>query len=235
MMIDRELNYGRHLIKQFLQRAAPFSRVLDIGAGHGTDLLLAREVVPGSSVFAVEVEPKCQRELSERKIDVIFINIERDPLPFADGSVDIVIVNQVLEHTKEIFWVFHEISRVLSPQGNVIIGVPNLAALHNRILLLLGRQPSPIKSHSAHIRGFTKGDLLQFLESCFPGGYELQEFRGSNFYPLPPFLAKPLANMFPALAWGIFFLLEKRRGYTNEFLEFPIAEGLETNFFLGEK
>lgn len=63
------------------------------------------------------------------------LNIERDPLPFADESVDIFMANQVLEHCKEIFWIFSEVSRCLKPGGCFIIGVPNLAALHNRLLL----------------------------------------------------------------------------------------------------
>ena len=33
--------------------------------------------------------------------------------PFEDETVDILIVNQILEHCKEIFWIFHELTRVL--------------------------------------------------------------------------------------------------------------------------
>ncbi|MCF6205245.1 MAG: hypothetical protein L3J59_16545 [Methylococcaceae bacterium] len=53
-----------------------------------------------------------------------------------------------------------------------------MAALYNRILLGVGRQPSPIKSRPAHANGFTSYDLLYFLESCFPGGYKLKGFKG---------------------------------------------------------
>ncbi len=108
-----------------------------------------------------------------------------------------------------------------------------MAALHNRILLALGRQPSPIKTHSAHVRGFTKRDLLKFVNFCFPDGYQLTDFGGSNFYPFPPFIAKPLAKFLPNMAWGIFLLLEKKRKYNQEFLEYPVKERLETNFYLG--
>jgi hypothetical protein len=41
--------------------------------------------------------------------------------------------------------------------------------------------------------------------------------------------------MLPTLAWGIFFLLEKQKNYSGEFLEFPVKQKLETNFYLGEK
>jgi hypothetical protein len=75
--------------------------------------------------------------------------------------------------------------------------------------LFFSRQPSPIKTASAHVRGYTKNDIEHFLSSCFPGGYQFKFFGGSNFYPFSPSLARPLAKVFPNLAWGIFFLLQK--------------------------
>ncbi len=233
-IIDRSLNYGRHRIRNFLSAAQPFQTVLDIGAGQGDDLMLARGVNATAALHAVEVHPAYAERLAGKGVQVHALNIERDRLPFADGSVDVVVANQLLEHVKELFWIFHEISRVLPVGGKLIIGVPNLAALHNRILLFLGRQPSPLKNNSAHIRGFTRRDLLQLLESCFPAGYRLIRFGGSNFYPFPPIIARPLARLCPNMAWGIFFLLEKQRAYGRGFLDFPAAERLETNFYLGE-
>jgi SAM-dependent methyltransferase len=232
-MIDRSLNYGRSLILKFLKSAGKYLTVLDIGAGHGDDLMLAKEVNPKAVLHAIELHPEYVHQLAQKSVIVHPINIEKDPFPFPDGSMDLIIANQVLEHTKEVFWIFHEVSRTLPVGGHFILGVPNLAAFHNRVLLAVGRQPSPIKTHSAHVRGFTKGDILRFLESCFPGGYKLRAFAGSNFYPFPALIARPAAWMFPTLAWGIFFLFEKRREYKSEFLDFPVNEQLETNFHLG--
>lgn len=232
-MIDRSLNYGRHHIKAFLEQARPFRSVLDLGAGHGDDLGLAREVAPDAALHAIESFPPFQAELRAKGVAVHGLNIERDALPFDDGSVDIVLMNQVMEHLKEVFWVMHEVSRVLPVGGSLLLGVPNLASLHNRMLLLAGRQPSPIKTNSAHVRGFTRPDLVQFFQSVFPNGYRVAGFGGSNFYPLPPLLARPLASAFPTLAWGIFFRLVKQREYHREFVEFPATQQLETNFYVG--
>lgn len=234
-VIDRNFNFGRKLVKKYLQYSIPCNSVLDLGAGHGHDLMAARELNPDAELQAIELCREYSHELAAQGFSVYNIDIEKDPLPFEPESVDVVIANQILEHTKEIFWIFHEITRVLPVGGKVIIGVPNLASLHNRILLLFGKQPSPIKSHSAHIRGFTRGDILNFLENCFPQGYKLRAFGGSNFYPFPPAIARPLARLFPTFAWGIFFLLEKQKNYSGEFLGFPVKQKLETNFYLGEK
>ncbi len=234
-MIDRSLNYGRHHINRFLSSAAPFRTVLDLGAGQGDDLLLAKNVNQTAEIHAVEVYEEYAVRLREKGIEVHSLNIERDLLPFPDRTVDIIIANQILEHVKELFWIFHEIARVLPVGGKMILGIPNLASLHNRILLACGRQPSPLKNNSAHIRGYTRSDLIMFLNSCFPGGFKLLKFGGSNFYPFPPVIARPLARMLPGMAWGIFFLFRKEREYKDEFLQFPIRERLETNFYVGPK
>lgn len=199
------------------------------------DLALAKQVNSTAKRIAVEAYAPYVEKLSLQGIQVYSLNIEKDSFPFNDESIDVVIANQVLEHTKELFWIFHEISRVLPVGGKLIIGVPNLASLHNRLLLFLGRQPSPIQSASAHVRGFTKHDLKRFVTLCFPGGYILDAFRGSNFYPFPPLIAKPLSALLPNFAWGSFFLFRKVKTYNNEFLRFPIEQNLETNFFIGNK
>lgn len=233
MPIDRSLNYGRHLIKKYLEKSTPFSTVLDLGAGPGIDLRAAALVSPQAKLHAVEVFPPYATELTKMGISVHDLNIECFPLPFSDASLDVIIANQVLEHTKEIFWIFHEVSRVLKTGGKLIIGVPNLASLHNRLLLAIGSQPSSIKTASAHIRGFTKKDLIYFIDACFPGGYSLQAFGGSNFYPFSPFPAKLLARTFPSFAWGIFLLLEKKIAYDGGYVRFPASQHLESNFYLG--
>lgn len=232
-MIDRSLNYGRHHIGRFCAAVSSVQKILDLGAGHGDDLYLAKQMHPQADLYAVEVYEAYAKELEAKSVTVLRLNIERDRLPFRDEELDLIIANQVLEHTKELFWIFHEATRALRIGGNFIIGVPNLAALHNRVLLALGRQPSPIKSNSAHVRGFTRRDLCSFVETVFPGGFSLQQYGGSNFYPFSPVVAKPLAKLLPDMAWGIFFRFEKMRAYGQEFLDYPVAQQLETNFFRG--
>lgn len=236
-IIDRSLNYGRHQVENFFStiQKDDYKMVLDIGAGHGDDLLIARKFNNNAQLHGIEVYPPYAEELRQTGITVHSLNIETDRLPFTNEALDVVIANQIMEHVKEIFWLLHEISRTLRIGGSLILGVPNLASLHNRLMLLFGEQPSTIQNNSAHVRGYTKKDLFRLLNSCFPGGYKLQLFGGSNFYPLPPAMAKPLAKIFPNAAWSIFLLFRKVKSYDKQFLEFPVVNQLETNFFLGDE
>ena len=204
-MIDRTLNYGRHVLKSFLRSIGDVRSALDIGAGRGDDLSTVRDVYPSAQLHAVECFAENVQTLTAQGIDVRSLNIEHDPFPFDPESLDLVMANQILEHTKEVFWILDQVSRVLKMGGHLLLGVPNLASLHNRFLLAFGRQPSSLKNSSAHVRGFTKPDVLELLNSGFPGGYRLIRFGGSNFYPFPPLLARPLARLLPNMAWGIFF------------------------------
>lgn len=237
-MIDRSLNYGRHLIQNFSQKALlagpDVAKVLDIGAGSGSDLALVQSVAPKAELHGVEIFSQNVALLKGLGVTTHALNLELDPLPFENESLDLVIANQVLEHTKEIFWIFHQVSRSLKVGGSFLIGVPNLASFHSRCLLAVGRQPTAIQTASAHIRGFTQHDLLRFIEKCFPGGYQMTQFGGSNFYPFPAVIAKPLAQVWGNGSVSIFLLLKKIKPYENSFINFPVQEKLETNYYLGE-
>ena len=208
-VVDRQMNYGRHLIKDFLMYSYPFKNVLDIGAGKGDDLQIAREVSRKGIVYlyAIELYKPNILSLKEQGITVFPLDIERDIFPFEKEYIDIVIANQILEHTKEIFWIFHQISRILKVGGKIIIGVPNLAAIHNRLLLLFGYQPTCLKNNSAHIRGYTKHDILRLVHCVFPEGFHLKKFSGSNIYPFPKRVALFLSSIFPNFSTGIFCFL----------------------------
>ncbi len=228
---DQAETYGAHVVRRFLVMASPFGSILDIGAGSGRDLALARSVQPMASRHAVEIYPP--DSLREACDDIIAVDIERERLPFSDESLDVVMANQVLEHTKEIFWVFHEMTRVLRIGGYALIGVPNVASMHNRGLLLFGRHPTQHKLYSAHVRVFSKHDTERFLDVCWEGGYERTAFAGSQFYPFPRTVSRLMCRRFPASAFSIFWLLKKVIPYRGQFLTQPTKAALETPFYVG--
>mgnify|MGYP002324220260 FL=1 len=228
--VDHHETYGPDVIRDFLKSTSFVDTALDLGAGSGRDLGFIHEAFPQAKLYGLEFLPENIEKLKSKNIETHKINIESEQLPFADESISLCICNQFLEHTKELFWIFHEITRVLKVGRSLIIGVPNVASLHNRVGLLFGKQPTQAKSCSAHVRCFSKGDILQFLSECFPGGYSLKKFSGSQFYPFPPRASKILSSRFPTLSFSIFFLLVKEKSYQRSFLDYPSKAHLETNF-----
>ena len=211
-----------------------FEFVVDLGAGSGRDLAIVKRCHPPARTIAVEGQQEYAAALTNNVDQVHVLDIERDILPLSNESVDLIIANQVLEHTKEVFWIFHEVTRSLRIGGHFLIGVPNIVSLHNRLIILFGGHPTTHKLCSAHVRPFSKSDTLKFLAACFPDGYALVSFSGSQFYPFPPRIARALARLVPTAAFSIFFLLQKRQAYRSEFLEYPARAHLETNYWTGE-
>jgi len=232
-LVDYAETYGPGVIERFVRSLPSVNQAVDLGAGSGRDLQIVRKAHPASRLLAVEGGRRYAEGLRALADEVHLLDIERDLLPFEMETVDLVICNQILEHVKEVFWIFHEISRTLRVGGHLLVGVPNVASLHNRLLLLFGVQPTQHKLCSAHVRPFSRRDTLRFLEACFPGGYLLEKFSGAQFYPFPVSLARPLARVFPTCAFSIFFLLRKVRPYRDEFATYPSRAGFETNFWAG--
>jgi ubiquinone/menaquinone biosynthesis C-methylase UbiE len=233
-MKSNALNYGRRIIIDWLSQIlgpdykSPFS-ILDIGMGPGDDLKNMRTSFPSKafSLFGIDCLDHNVELAFKESIKAYKLNIESHPFPLGDASVDLVIANQVVEHTKEIFWIFSEISRVLKPNGYLIVGVPNLASLHNRLLLLFGQQPTCIEILGPHVRGITKPSFMRFIES---GEYfSFVSWKGSNMYPFPKCLSGILCRIFPGFSASIFFLI-RRTQKSGNFREVLSRHNFETPF-----
>ena len=225
------LNYGEKSIKSFLKESS-YKTILDIGCGNGRDLILAKRYKISNQIRLCGIDMEINKDLKRQGIELFKLNIEIEKLPFPCETFDLIIANQILEHVKEIFWISNEICRVLKKNGRLIIGVPNLAALHNRLLLLLGKHPSCIKTKSAHVRGFTVEDLVEFYGNI--GGLKLKDLRGENLYPFFPLISKFFTFLFPTIAVSIFLLLEKEIEFQNNFIEYLKNNKLETPFYNGK-
>jgi SAM-dependent methyltransferase len=228
------LSYGREIVSgwaRLVGGAVPIE-ALDVGCGVGSDLLGVRDALAPRRVVlhGIDVYAPSITKAIAAGIDVRCIDIEREPLPFSDGSFDYVIANQVLEHTKELFWILSEIGRVLRVGGFACVGVPNLASLHNRLLLAFGRQPTSIELLGPHVRGFTLPALRRLLTTG--GQFAIIAEAGANFYPFAPPVAARFATWWPAGAASI-FVLARKTPRAGRFLDAVRPEMAETNYFLG--
>ncbi len=126
------------LIIQAIARLVPEgARVLDLGCGTGELLAhLMRE--RGCTGYGVELSDANVQACVARGVNVIQQNLEEGLALFADGSFDVVLQIDTLQHLRNAEVMLRETARV----GRMgIVAFPNFAHWPNRLAVLRGRMP----------------------------------------------------------------------------------------------
>jgi len=154
--------------------------VLDLGSGAGFDcFLVARAVGPSGRVIGVDMTPEMIEKARENARKGNYKNVELrlgeiENLPAADGSVDAVISNCVINLSTDKKRVFAEAYRVLRPGGRVMISD-----------IVLSRDlPEPLAGSLAAYAGCIAGavrkdDYIRLLEKA--GFRDVRVVRESPF------------------------------------------------------
>jgi arsenite methyltransferase len=145
----------------------PGERVLDLGSGGGIDVLLsARRVGPAGFAYGVDMTEEMlalARANAARAgaTNVEFRRGEIEALPFADGSVDVVISNCVVNLSPDKSRVLAEAYRVLAPGGR--FGISDVVAEDH----LTAAQRAERGSHVGCIAGaLSVGEYLDGLRAA---------------------------------------------------------------------
>jgi SAM-dependent methyltransferase len=202
--------------------------LVDVGCWQGEGTARYAEAMGGALQRGIEVFEAPARASEGRGIEVARVDLERDVFPWPDGSADVVVCNQVLEHLKNIWLPMAEMHRVLRVGGHAVLSVPNLGSLHNRALMAFGRQPTSIRTFGPHVRGYTFREFRDFVTR--DGGFALVRARGVGFYPLPSPAAEPLAALWPGASHTTVLLVRKasERSPWREFVRDELEKGLQT-------
>ncbi len=144
-------------------------RVLDAGCGSGRHLCESFRT-PGVEVAGVDLNRadlgKAKGFLSlmarEQKGRWLVAQADVTKLPFADGSFDVVICSEVLEHIKDNRTAVAELVRVLKPGGDLVVTVPRFGP--ERVCWAISRAYH--REPGGHIRIYKKGELMSLLEAA---------------------------------------------------------------------
>jgi len=148
-------NFDMSRLQIIAERVHKGDDVLEVDCGPGVlaSLLVARgATVQGTDLSQVAVQRAIEKGIPCQRVD-----LDCEPLPFADNSFGTVISNSAIEHRFFSEKSLAECIRVLKPGGTFIICLPNTAHWICRLWLLFGRFPyvrnSPIDE--THLRFFT--------------------------------------------------------------------------------
>jgi SAM-dependent methyltransferase len=144
----------------------PGMTLLDLGCGGGRHS--AEAARRGATVFAVDMSAPDLKAARDRLAEVdpeathsVAVRGDALRLPFADGSLDRVIIAEVLEHIPGDEAAMAEIARVLRPGGLVAVTVPRWGP--EKICWALSDAYHQVEG--GHVRIYRKGQLRKRLES----------------------------------------------------------------------
>jgi methionine biosynthesis protein MetW len=113
------------------------SRVLDLGCGDGA-MLAHLQQTRGCSGYGIELADANVLACVQRGVNVIQLNLEEGLSMFADGSFDVVLQIDTLQHLRNAEVMLRETVRV----GRIgIVAFPNFAHWPNRLSVAAGRMP----------------------------------------------------------------------------------------------
>lgn len=141
--------------------------LLDVGAAAGRTLqyLKSAGLDAGITFSGIDYTPIDSERLFEAdRWDYRVGDVEQG-LPYDDGSFDIVICEQVLEHLHKADFVMSEIDRVLKPGGMAVLGVPTFppgfAAIRQYIVPRIDKVTGRKRGH---VQVFTRNSFVRRIE-----------------------------------------------------------------------
>lgn len=157
--------------------AEPPARLLECGS---IPLLATAALASlGYRVSGVDIAPaRFAGAIRTLGLNVQRCDIERDPLPFADESFDVILFNELFEHLRiNPIETMREVRRVMTAEGRLLLSTPNLRSFRGvRNLLLRDRghavSPGGVRQyekletigHMGHVREYTVTEVVELLD-----------------------------------------------------------------------
>jgi 2-polyprenyl-3-methyl-5-hydroxy-6-metoxy-1,4-benzoquinol methylase len=157
-------------------------RVLDVGCSSG---YLARPLVErGCTVVGIESDPEAAEAANAVCEDVLVGDVEAMALPFENGSFDVILCGDLIEHLREPEQFLARMRPYLRDRGRVVLSTPNVANWAMRLSLLAGRWRYTERGilDRTHLHLVTRRTLVETLRR---GGYRVVELDFTVPVPVP--------------------------------------------------
>ena len=171
----------------FVSKLPADAMILDVGAGHGD----FADIFEGRKYYSLDIVPYAEVDLVA---DLGAVN------PFKEGSFDVVVLMNVLEHVFESRNLLKSIAQIVVPGGSVVITVPFLLKVHQAPFDFARYTPYFIEQMAAE-----SGMQVESLQGYYDTQYLLNESLGNAWqYSIQ---TQPKTQQF--VAKGLVFIIQR--------------------------
>lgn len=169
------------LLRNELARHGGDGRVLDIGNSPFSELAAERL---GTRIDNLGLHGEFETPVGQSHW--FDLNQAADPATWRTDlpAYDVIVFAEVIEHLHTApQLVLRFLRTLLSPGGSLIVQTPNAAVLHNRVQLLLGRNPFEMireqTNDPGHFREYTRKELLWLAQE---GGFGVADWSAHSYF-----------------------------------------------------
>ncbi len=192
------------MLAELLRSVQAPATIVDVGCGDGFAIKVAADRNSGHRFAGLDWSAGSLAAARARGLTVLRAELDSPRLPLRDGSVDVIVMSEVIEHLVDTDSAVEAAHRALKPGGSLLLSTPNLAAWYNRGLLAFGVQPvfsevslrsvfgRPGSVVAGHLHMFTKRALFEFLTAY---GFTCVQVAGARYHDVPAPL-RPLDRAF---------------------------------------
>ncbi len=169
-------------------------RVLDVGCGSGMNAMGI--AAKGHRLHGIDISEAAIQKYRDHGFEGSVCDLETG-LDFPDASFDLVFCSEVIEHMTAPELLASEMSRVLKPNGLLVLSTPNSAFWVYRLFSVLGYTLSEVQ-HPKHFHFFSRRSLLKLLRGV---GFVPRQLSGLNMYMLLPDVSATIKPLLSALGF----------------------------------
>lgn len=181
-------------------------KILDVGCANGAILkpFQKRHELHGVDISEVLVKQACANGFAAKIHDLM-----QGPLPYPDGTFDVVFSGETIEHQLDTDWLLLEFNRVLKPGGQLILTFPNIRTVVGIAMLLLFDLPPMYSARyrAGHFRDFTLRSMKLALAKH--GFRHEKSLGGAFFLPKIGEFGSSLASILPSWSSTVITLQTK--------------------------
>ena len=159
--------YPDYANPELLERIPLRARVvLDVGCGQGALGAAYLRRNPAARVLGIDSDPEAAARAKQRLTEVACLDVEVAPMPFAvPEGIDCIVYGDVLEHLADPWALLRTHAGYLSPEGTVLVCMPNVEHWSLALRLLNGSfdyEPHGLLDRT-HLRWFTPRTMARAL------------------------------------------------------------------------